>query len=90
MAVVLRLQRIGKRTQPHYRIVAIDKKSGPYGQPLEIVGHYDPKAAKDKEKVTINTAKLDRWVKNGAKASETVGSLIARVRKAEKAAAAPK
>lgn len=90
MAVVLRLQRIGKRTQPHYRIVAIEKSSGPHGEPLEVVGHYDPKAAKDKQKVTIDAVKVDRWVKNGAKPSETVGSLIARARKAEKAAAAPK
>lgn len=90
MAVVLRLQRIGKRTQPHYRIVAIEKSSGPHGQPLEVVGHYNPKATKDKEKVTINAEKVDRWVKNGAKASDTVGTLIARARKAEKAAAAPK
>lgn len=82
MAVVLRLQRIGKRTQPHYRIVAIEKSSGPHGEPLEVVGHYDPKAAKDKEKVTINAEKVDRWVKNGAKPSETVGTLIARARKA--------
>jgi len=90
MAVVLRLQRIGKRTQPHYRIVAIEKSSGPHGEPLEVVGHYDPKAGKDKQKVTINAERVDRWVKNGAKPSETVGSLIARARKAEKAAAAPK
>lgn len=87
MAVVLRLQRIGKRTQPHYRIVAIEKSSGPHGQPLEVVGHYDPKAAKDKSKVTLNNEKVDLWIKNGAKPSETVGSLIARARKAEKAAA---
>jgi len=86
MAVVLRLQRIGKRTQPHYRIVAIEKSSGPHGEPLEIIGHYNPKAAKDKEKVTIKSDKLDRWVKNGAKPSETVGSLIAKARKVEKAA----
>jgi len=85
MAVVLRLQRIGKRTQPHYRIVAIEKASGPHGQPLEIVGHYNPKAEKDKEKVTFNAEKLDRWVKTGAKPSETVGTLITRARKAEKA-----
>ncbi|HBA60763.1 MAG TPA: 30S ribosomal protein S16 [Elusimicrobia bacterium] len=90
MAVVLRLQRIGKRTQPHYRIVAIEKSSGPHGQPLEVIGHYNPKAEKDKEKVTINPERLDRWVKTGAKPSETVGSLIARARKAEKAAAATK
>jgi small subunit ribosomal protein S16 len=86
MAVVLRLQRIGKRTQPHYRIVAIEKSSGPHGEPLEVLGHYNPKAAKVSEKVTINGEKVDRWVKNGAKPSETVGSLIARARKAEKAA----
>ncbi len=86
MAVVLRLQRIGKRTQPHYRIVAIEKSSGPHGQPLEVIGHYNPKAAKDKEKVTINPEKVALWVKNGARPSETVGSLITRARKAEKAA----
>lgn len=86
MAVVLRLQRIGKRTQPHYRIVAIEKSSGPHGEPLEVIGHYDPKAGKDKQKVAINAEKLGRWVKNGAKPSETVGSLIKRAQKAEKAA----
>ena len=88
MAVVLRLQRIGKRTQPHYRIVAIEKSSGPHGEPLEIIGHYDPKAPKDKEKVTINADKLARWVKNGAKPSDTVGSLITKAAKVAKAAAA--
>ena len=88
MAVVLRLQRIGKRTQPHYRIVAIEKSSGPHGQPLEDIGHYNPKATKDKEKVTINTVKLEQWVKNGAKPSDTVGSLVKRAAKAAKAAVA--
>jgi len=52
-----------------------------------VVGHYDPKAGKDKSKVTLKTEKVDLWIKNGAKPSETVGSLIARARKAEKAAA---
>lgn len=85
MAVVLRLQRIGKRTQPHYRIVAIEKSSGPHGQPLEVIGHYNPKAEKDKEKVTISTEKLERWTKTGAKPSDTVGSLIKRASKAAKA-----
>lgn len=82
MAVVLRLQRIGKRTQPHYRIVAIEKTSGPRAQPLEVIGHYNPKAEKDKEKVTINSEKLEYWQKNGAKPSETVKSLIDRANKA--------
>jgi small subunit ribosomal protein S16 len=85
MAVVLRLQRIGKRTQPHYRIVAIEKTRGAHGAPLEIIGHYNPKAEKDTEKASFDMTKLDYWVKNGAKASDTLGSLIAKARKAEKA-----
>ena len=82
MAVVLRLQRIGKRTQPHYRIVAIEKTRGPQGAPLEIIGHYNPKAEKDNEKVVFDMPKLERWVKNGAKASNTLDSLIVRAKKA--------
>ncbi len=82
MAVVLRLQRIGKRIQPHYRIVAIEKTSGPRAQPLEVIGHYNPKAEKDKEKVSINAEKLEYWQKNGAKPSETVEKLIFRLKKA--------
>ena len=86
MAVVLRLQRFGKRTQPHYRGVAIEKNRGPNGDPLEIVGHYDPKAEKDKEKFTFDSVKLDRWMKSGAKASGTLETLILRAKKAEKTA----
>ena len=84
MAVVIRLQRHGKRTQPHYRMVAIEKSRGPHGRPLEILGHYDPKAEKDKDKVQLKTEKVEYWLKNGAKASSTVASLI---KKAKKAAA---
>lgn len=87
MAVVLRLQRIGKRIQPHYRIVAIEKTKGFTGEPLEVVGHYDPKAVKDSAKVTIDAEKVERWLKNGAKPSETVDSLIKRAKKAAAAKA---
>jgi small subunit ribosomal protein S16 len=85
MAVVLRLQRFGKRTQPHYRVVAIEKSRGPHGAPREIVGHYNPKAEKDKEKIALDMVKLDRWMKAGARASDTLGTLILRAKKAEKA-----
>ncbi|MCX5784660.1 MAG: 30S ribosomal protein S16 [Elusimicrobia bacterium] len=85
MAVVLRLQRIGKRTQPHYRMVAIEKTRGPHGEPIEVIGHYNPKAGKDAQKVTVNIEKYEGWIKNGAKASDTVGSLFLKAKKAAKA-----
>ncbi|HAH31784.1 MAG TPA: 30S ribosomal protein S16 [Elusimicrobia bacterium] len=86
MAVVLRLQRIGKRTQPHYRMVAIEKTRGPHGVPIEVIGHYNPKADKVAQKVTVNIEKYEGWIKNGAQASDTVSSLFSKAKKAAKAA----
>jgi len=65
-------------------MVAIEKNRGPQGRPLEILGHYDPKAEKDKDKVQIEMDKIEYWLKNGAKTSPTVSSLI---KKAKKSAA---
>lgn len=82
MAVVVRLQREGKRTQPHYRIVAVEKSTGPKGSPIEVIGHYNPKAEKIKDKIVIKNERLDYWIKNGAKPSETVEKLINKSRNA--------
>jgi small subunit ribosomal protein S16 len=65
--------------------VAIEKSRGPHGAPLQIIGHYNPKAEKDKEKIAFDMTKLDRWMKAGAKASDTLATLIKRAKKAEKA-----
>ncbi len=79
MAVVIRLQRFGKRTQPHYRIVAIEKKRGPFGKPLEVLGHYNPRADKLKDKVHIKAANYEKWIKCGARTSQTVSSLVKKI-----------
>ncbi|GAB4031031.1 MAG: 30S ribosomal protein S16 [Elusimicrobiota bacterium] len=76
MAVVVRLQRQGKRTQPHYRIVAVEKTTGPKGAPIEVIGHYNPKAEKLKDKISIKSERLDYWLKNGAKPSTIVEKLV--------------
>lgn len=79
MAVVLRLQRVGKKMQPHYRIVAIDKKRAAGGPALEIVGHYHPTMKKDQ--LTIDTERINYWLKQGAKPSDTVSQLIKKSKK---------
>ena len=88
MAVVLRLQRTGKPKQAHFRVVAIDKRRGPHGEPIEVLGYYNPRADKDKEKVVLKGERVEHWLKTGAKPSQTVGSLIAVTKKAEKASKA--
>lgn len=68
MSVVIRLQPIGRKNQPQYRIVAASKKSRLVGEPLEVIGHYDPLH----EKITLKQELYDNWIKNGAKPTQTV------------------
>ncbi|MBI5202620.1 MAG: 30S ribosomal protein S16 [Elusimicrobia bacterium] len=88
MAVVIRLQRTGKTKQAYYRVVAIEKTRGPQGRPLEVIGSYNPRGEKPKEKVQINRERYDHWIKVGAKASDSVASLAKFAKRGEAAPAA--
>jgi small subunit ribosomal protein S16 len=74
MTVRLRLQRLGKPKRPYYRLVAIHQKERRNGKPIENLGKYDPMAVTDK--VLLNSDRIDYWLKNGAKCSETVAGLL--------------
>ncbi|WP_428898068.1 small subunit ribosomal protein S16 [Parelusimicrobium proximum] len=76
MAVVLRLQRVGKKHQPQYRIVAIERKSAVGSESKEIIGQYNPCNPKEAEQVKINEERYNYWVKVGAKPSQTLASLV--------------
>ena len=77
MAVVLRLKTFGTKKKPFYRIVAMTKSTKRDGKALEELGHYDPKKGKDQ--VALNRDRVEYWIKNGAKPSETVKSIIKRL-----------
>jgi small subunit ribosomal protein S16 len=83
MAVTLRLTRGGGKRNPHYRVVASDRRSPRDGRLIEQVGTYDPRPSPPK--VTFDMVRVDHWLAVGAVASETVGQLI---EKAKRAAAA--
>lgn len=74
MPVVLRLKRMGTKKKPFYRIVAMDKSLQRDGKVLEEVGYYSPKKTGDN--VSLNKERLEYWLKNGAKPSETVKSFL--------------
>jgi small subunit ribosomal protein S16 len=76
MAVRLRLQRTGKPKRPFYRVVAVEQKSKRDGQPIEILGQYDPIAVDNK--LNVNMDRVNYWLSTGAKASETISVLIKR------------
>jgi small subunit ribosomal protein S16 len=75
MAVKLRLMRMGKKKQPFYRVVAADSRSPRDGRFIEILGTYEPRA--EPSRVVIDNAKARRWLREGAKPTETVARLLA-------------
>jgi small subunit ribosomal protein S16 len=76
MAVKIRLTRLGRKKMPYYRIVVADVEAKRDGRFLDIVGTYDP--LNDPAEVHFDAAKLQSWLDQGAKPTQTVKSLIAK------------
>ena len=72
--VKIRLQREGKKKAPFYHIVVADSRSPRDGKIIEQIGTYDPMT--NPATVVLNKELLEKWIKNGAKPTETVKSLI--------------
>ena len=77
MSVKIRLSRHGAKKKPYYRIVVSDSRSPRDGKFIEQVGSYDPKAASGG--VKINKEKVEKWLKQGARPTQTVSELIKKV-----------
>ncbi len=79
MAVSIRLRREGSLNKPYFKVVVTDQRSPRDGKFIEIVGNYDPKKPGDNAKIDLS--RVDYWVKNGARPSDTVRSIIKKERK---------
>ncbi|CAN5345604.1 30S ribosomal protein S16 [soil metagenome] len=85
MAVAIRLRREGTKNKPYYKIVVADSRARRDGRFIDAVGTYDP--MKEGENYTLDLTKVDDWIGKGAKPSETVASIIKKVRKSAAATA---
>ncbi len=74
MSVKIRLSRHGAKKRPFYRIVVSHARSPRDGKYIEQVGTYDPKSVSGG--VKIDTEKVQKWLKQGAKPTQTVSELI--------------
>ena len=72
--VKIRLQRAGKKKAPFYHIVVADSRSPRDGKIIEQIGTYDP--MKDPAVLNLDKEKVEKWIKNGARPTETVKKLI--------------
>ncbi len=72
--VKIRLQRQGKKKAPFYHIVVADSRSKRDGKIIEQLGTFDPMT--EPRTVVLDKEKVEKWIKNGAKPTETVKRLI--------------
>ena len=72
----IRLRRAGTTKKPHYRVVVADSRDWRDGRFVEVLGHYDPR--RDPAVVKIDGDRAKFWIEKGAKASDTVRSLLKR------------
>ena len=74
MSVAIRLKRLGTKKKPFYRIIVCDSKVARNGKHIEEVGLYNP--VPEKHRIEIKRERISYWLKQGAKASETVTSIL--------------
>lgn len=70
--LVIRLQRIGKKHEPHYRLVVAEKRSKLGAPPREDLGSWNPKT----KGATLNKERTLYWLEQGAQASASVHNLL--------------
>jgi len=77
--VKIRLTRMGSKKRPFYRVTAIDERKARDSRPLEFLGTYDPR--EEPAELNLNLDGIAAWVGKGAQLSDTVRSLVNRVKR---------
>ena len=73
--IKIRLARHGKKNDPFYKIVAIEKSRKREGKALEVLGHFHPAT---QEKV-VNKKKIKEWVSKGAQITKGASKIIGKI-----------
>lgn len=75
MSVKIRLQRKGSKKRPFYRVVVQDSRSAVKSEKvIENVGTYNPTT--EPAEVNLKEEEILKWLRQGAKPSDTVRSLL--------------
>ena len=73
----IRLQRIGRRNDPAFRVVLTDSKnSAKSGRFLEVLGTYDPKVNASSSGRSLEADRIKYWLGKGAKLSGTIHNFL--------------
>ena len=71
--LMMRLQRVGRKNDPSYRIVVTDKRTGVKSDKhVDRIGSYNPKT----KNFIIDADKAREWISNGVQPSDTMHNLL--------------
>ncbi len=69
----MRLQRIGRKNSPTYRVLVVDSRQGPKsGKYVDVIGSHDPKV----DNTVLDGEKARVWIAKGVQVSPTVHNLL--------------
>ena len=74
MATKIKLMRIGKMREPHYRIVVADARTKRDGRSIEAIGEYHPKD--DPSIIKVDSDRVQYWLGVGAQPTESVAAIL--------------
>ncbi|MDR7300722.1 30S ribosomal protein S16 [Haloactinomyces albus] len=74
MAVKIKLARIGKIREPHYRVVIADSRTRRNGRVIEEIGQYHPK--QNPSHIEVDSERVQYWLGVGAQPTEPVQGIL--------------
>jgi small subunit ribosomal protein S16 len=74
VAVKIKLQRLGKIRQPHYRVVVSDARTRRGGRAIETIGKYHPR--QEPSFIEIDSERAQYWLGVGAQPTDPVQHLL--------------
>lgn len=70
--LIIRLQRIGRKNEPAFRLVLTESKSAAKKNAMEILGSHDYR----KTTTVLNKDRIEHWIKMGAQVSDSAHNLL--------------
>jgi small subunit ribosomal protein S16 len=74
VATKIKLMRLGKMREPHYRIVVADARTKRDGRSIETIGEYHPKS--DPSVIKVDSERAAYWLGVGAQPTEAVAAIL--------------
>jgi small subunit ribosomal protein S16 len=75
----IKLARVGKRSQPSYRIIVAEARSKRNGQYTDLLCSYNPLS--DPPAATLDLTKYQNWLQKGAQPTPTVKNIYTKAAK---------